>query len=491
MRRTSSTLPAYLLRPVLALLLIAMATAALVWVRRDLTTATIAILYLLPVGLSTSLWGLGPGIAAAVAAFVALNFFFVEPYYTLTVHHTQDVLVLIVFLIVAGVLSQLVGRAQQGQALATANEREATRLYELSAGLAALKDEPSIVRLLGEQALQAFEADRVTVEVAGDAAGQRWQAGVPPNESRPDGPPQAVVPVQSSKGRLGEIRLWRQAGPLSEAQSRLLRTFAGQGALALDRARLGEAETRAKVSEESDRLKSALLSSVSHELRSPLSTIKASVTSLSREDVGWDSDARRDLLAAIEEETDHLNRLVGNLLDMSRIEAGALKPDRKWNSLREIVEGVVRRMHDPLAHHRLELDVPEELPLVAVDYLQMDQVFTNLLSNCLKYAPPGTAVGIRAGVVSEGWLQVEVTNEGPPVPAEHIERIFDKFYRVTHADRVTGTGLGLSICRGIVEAHGGRIWGENQPGGFAFRFTLPLTLEGHPPLPSPHESEPE
>ncbi|HSB91008.1 MAG TPA: ATP-binding protein [Anaerolineales bacterium] len=489
MRRPTTPSKSYLLHPLVALVAIGAATAVLAWLRGSLTTATVAILYLLPVGLSTALWGLGPGVVAAVAAFLALNFFFIEPYYTLTVHHTQDLLVLIVFLIVAGVLNQLVGRAQLGQALATANEREATRLYELSAGLAALNDEDSILRLLGEQALRALEADQVEVQRAGARDGEgRWR--LPEGPSPKEGPPDAVAPVQSSKGRLGEIRLWRAAGPLTEAQARLLRTYAGQGALALDRARLREAETRAKVSEESDRLKSALLSSVSHELRSPLATIKAAVTSLSHEEVSWNSEARRDLLAAVEEETDHLNRLVGNLLDMSRIEAGALKPDRKWNALREIVEGVVRRMGAAFADHRLEVDVPDELPLVAVDYLQMDQVFTNLLSNCLKYAPPGTAVAVRAHPLADGWLDVEVTNQGPPVPAEHIERIFDKFYRVTNAERVTGTGLGLSICRGIIEAHGGRIWAENRPGGFAFRFRLPTTFEGHLP-PAPLEAEAE
>jgi two-component system sensor histidine kinase KdpD len=197
MQQPAVTPKSYQVHLLLALEPIGLATAALLWLRQDLTAATIAILYLLPVGISTSLWGLGPGIVAAVAAFLALNFFFVQPYYTLTVHHTQDLLVLIVFLIVAGVLSQLVGRAQLGQALATANEREATRLYELSAGLAALKDEPSIVQLLGEQTLQAFKADRVEVEVAGDAPGQAWHARVPGETAAPDGPPLAVAPVQS------------------------------------------------------------------------------------------------------------------------------------------------------------------------------------------------------------------------------------------------------------------------------------------------------
>ncbi len=182
--------------------------------------------------------------------------------------------------------------------------------------------------------------------------------------------------------------------------------------------------------------------------------------------------------------------LVGNLLDMSRIESGALKPRREWNILAEIVASVLVRMRHGAESHRLQVDVPESLPLVPVDYVQMQQVFTNLVSNSLKYAPQNTQVGIRAWEESD-FVHVQVSNQGPQVPAEHLERIFDKFYRITEAERVTGTGLGLSICKGIVEAHGGRIWAENLPGGLAFHFTLPLTLEGTRPPPMPMDTEAE
>jgi two-component system sensor histidine kinase KdpD len=256
--------------------------------------------------------------------------------------------------------------------------------------------------------------------------------------------------------------------------------FASQGSLALERARLAEADRRARVLEESDRLKSSLLSSVSHELRSPLVTIKASVTSLRSGAVDWDSEARDELLGAVEEETDHLNLLVGNLLSMSRIETGALNPQREWNALGEIVGSVIKRMRQETERHPIKIEFPEELSLVPVDYVQMEQVFTNLISNSAKYSPEDTPILIRSWQVNDREIQVQVINQGPPVPEEHLERIFDKFYRVTAADRVTGTGLGLSICKGIVEAHGGRIWAENLPGGFAFNFTLPLKWEGGP-----------
>ncbi len=207
-------------------------------------------------------------------------------------------------------------------------------------------------------------------------------------------------------------------------------------------------------------------------------------------EVSWDSPARAELIAAIDDEADHLNMLVGNLLDMSRIESGALKPKREWNILAEIVGSVLVRMRHSTEEHKLEVDIPESLPFVPVDYVQMEQVFTNLVSNSLKYAPANTAIHIRANVAGD-TVHVQVSNQGPHVPPEHLERIFDKFYRVTAADRVTGTGLGLSICKGIIEAHGGSIWAENIRDGFAFNFTLPLTWEGASPPQFPMDTQTE
>ncbi|MBI1856529.1 MAG: two-component sensor histidine kinase, partial [Chloroflexi bacterium] len=211
--------------------------------------------------------------------------------------------------------------------------------------------------------------------------------------------------------------------------------------------------------------------------------------SLRSGEVNWESSARADLLAAVDDETDRLNILVGNLLDMSRIEAGALKPQRQWNLLAEIIDGVLARMQHLTERHRVETDVPDDLPLLPVDYVQMEQVFTNLISNSVKYAPLGSLIRISVRVRDEEAVLVKVSNQGPQVPPEHIERIFDKFYRVTAADRVTGTGLGLSICKGIIQAHGGEIWAENLPDGFAFNFALPRSWDGAPPPPLPVDPE--
>jgi two-component system sensor histidine kinase KdpD len=482
----SSLLRSQLWSYLLAFLLIIAMTAVFVILREVIDTTLVALLYLIPLGIITVRFGLGPGITSALIAFLAFNYFFIQPYYTFTVHRPADVVILVVFLIVAVVISQLVGRAQAGLAAATAREREATQLYELSIALTGLGDDEAIAQILARQVHGVAAGDYVELSITG-ARSFVYQI---PDTQRPTRPPELITLIEAARGALGEIRLWRAEPPISSREKRLFQTFASQSALALERAWLAQAESRAKVLEESDRLKSAILSSVSHELRTPLSTIKAAASSLRGKEVGWDSAARVELVEAIDDEADHLNMLVGNLLDMSRIESGALKPKREWNILPEIVGGVLARMKNLAAGHRIEVDVPESLPLVPVDYVQMEQVFTNLVSNSLKYAPANTVICIRARQEIE-WVHVQVSNQGPQVPPQDLERIFDKFYRITAAEKVTGTGLGLSICKGIIEAHGGRLWAENMSDGLAFNFMIPLIWEGAGPPQLPIEEEPE
>jgi two-component system, OmpR family, sensor histidine kinase KdpD len=468
---------------VFVLAVIASITVIFFSVRDVLDITPIVLLYLIPLGLITAFWGLGAGIASAMLSFLAINYFFIKPYYTFAVHHPTDLVILVIFLVVAVVISQLVGQMQASLAAATAREREATQLYELSTALVGLQDEHAIAQMLARQVQAVSQGEYVELEIAGSPPVTFHQ----PEIDAPLRPADLIVPMQTARGILGEIRFWKAASSIG---MRLLQTFASQGALALERASLAEAESRARVLEESDHLKSILLSSVSHELRTPLSTIKAAASGLRGGEVGWDSPVRVDLVAAIDEEADHLNMLVGNLLDMSRIESGVLKPKRDWNILSEIIGSVLVRMRHAIEGYHVEANMPEDLPLVPVDYVQIEQVFTNLLSNSLKYAPTNSIINIRA-YLEENKIHIQVSNQSPQIPAEHLERIFDKFYRITAADRVTGTGLGLSICKGIVEAHGGRIWVENLTDGLAFHFTLPLTWEGAPPPQLPMDTETE
>ena len=474
------------MRFLIATLIIAAATALFyIFSTALITTTVIALLYLVPVGIIAWRFGRGAGIVSSVVAFFFFNYYFITPRYTFVVSHWEDWLVLVVFFVESISISYWVNRAQSSLVDSRQREREATHLYELSISLSGLRHEEDIARAIAQHLKDVFDAEVVEVVTFanpqrtvnrlclshGDAATAKTVAS-----------PSHTIQLNTSRGQLGEIRLWLPESGLEKKEDQLLTTFASISALALERVMLAQSESRSKILEESDHLKSALLSSVSHELRTPLATIKAAATSLRSGEVKWGSSASQELIAVIDEESDQLNRLVGNLLDMSRIESGALKPNKQWDALSDIVHAVVSRLRRALEDHILDVDVSDDLPLVAVDHSQLDQVLTNLLSNCVKYAPRGTTIRIHARPnVDFTMMNVQMSNEGPPVPDEHLTHIFDKFYRVTAADRVTGTGLGLSICKGIIQAHGGRIWAQNLSNGFAFNFTLPLMWEGARP----------
>ncbi len=254
-------------------------------------------------------------------------------------------------------------------------------------------------------------------------------------------------------------------------------TFLDQAAAIIERVRLQRESLQVEVLQRTDALRAALLSSISHDLRTPLSSIKASATSLLQEDVQWDEEARRSFARAIEQEADRLNRLVGNLLDMSRIEGGALKPEKEWYPIDELIHDVLGHMQPLLQGRTVCTDLPDDLPPIELDYLQIDQVVTNLVENAVYYTPPESPIELSARY-EHGEVIVSVADRGPGIAPADREHIFDKFYRVLGKQRGAGSrgsGLGLAVCKGLVEAHGGRIWVENREGGGAiFRFTLPV-----------------
>jgi two-component system sensor histidine kinase KdpD len=251
------------------------------------------------------------------------------------------------------------------------------------------------------------------------------------------------------------------------------------GVVVAQRARLVEESNRVQLLEEMDRLRAALIGSVSHDLRTPLASIKASISDLADPALRLSDEDRVMLLRTTEEETDRLTRLVTNLLDMSRIQAGALVPHRSATPLDELISAVAARLAPMMRQHRLTVDVPEGLPLADVDYLLVEQVFSNLLENAARYTPPGTAVTVSGVAVPDaGQVEVRVVDHGHGVAEGEQERIFDQFYRLRAESRDIGTGMGLAIVKGIVEAHGGRIWVEPTPGGGAtFALRLPVARD--------------
>jgi two-component system sensor histidine kinase KdpD len=462
---------------------VALTSAILVNYRGVFSTSVVALLYLLIVVLSTTIGSFTAGISASVFAFLAFNYFFLPPYNTFTVAHTQDITALFVFLVVAVIISNLMGRAQTRLKQIEAREREAIHLYELSSTLTAIRDEEQIADVLARHLLDALQAEAVEVLIQSNLPDKDCQnepciqVRLPEKSFRKQGFQQTQT-LSTNRGRMGEIHLWTIHPILLPNEMRLLQIISSQAALAVERTLLSKAENRAKILEESDRLKTAILSSVSHDLRTPLASIQAAASSLSDASAPLDPGARDDLLSLLLEETDHLNQLVGNLLNMSRIEAGALKPQRQWNAIADIINTAVERMQRQTTRHRLEIDVSDDLPLVQVDAMLIEQVFINLISNSLKYTPIGSLIFIQACVEDEAWMQITLRNQSPRIPEEHLEHIFEKFYTYPGMKQVKSTGLGLSICKGIIEAHGGHIWANNCPDGLEFCFTLPIDEEG-------------
>lgn len=479
------------LRPAFKLLIatgiVGLTSLVLILLRQYLTTSVVALLYLVPVVICAALLGRMAGITASVLSFLIFNYFFLPPFYTFQVAHPQDFLAMVVLLSVAILISSLMARVQANLMQVQAREHEAVQLNALSVDLTGKNDQVMIARTLAQRLADLFSPARIEVVL--------FQGEDPIRVRAPDENPgdtsaslSKTIPLSSPSGLLGEIHIWNLANKVLPHEERLLQTFASQGALALDRAILSNSETRARVLEESDRLKTAILSSVSHELRTPLASIQAAATSLFNPDVSLEPTARSELQSLLLEETDHMAQLVGNLLNMSRIEAGALKLQRQWNSLAEIVDTGLRRLRRNSADQAIEVDVSEDLPLVSVDSVLMEQVIINLVRNSLKFAPAHTAIQISAKV-QEQTLALTVSNTGPPIPDEYLQHVFEKFYPIPGRENLQGTGLGLSICKGIIEAHGGKIWATNLAEGVAFHFTLPLTWDGALPMIPSNENE--
>ena len=438
----------------------------------------VVLAYLLTINIATQVGRSIAGLTASVTAFLLLNVFFIEPRGTLLINNQTDLLVLFIFLVIALINSQLLGRAQTNQRRAETRERDAIRFYEFSLELIGLRDNATVAQLLSNRLRSILNANQIEVTLFEKEQLQpdTWRSGEAKNQNLQ----RMHEPIASARGSMGEICIMRTE-MLSADEQRVVRTFASEAGLVLERFRTAEAESRAKVLEESDRLKSALLASVSHELRTPLATLRAGAESLSTGIVPPESQNGHELLSDMNDAAQHLTRLVNNMLDMTRIESGALNPQWEWNELVEIVNMAVTHLRSELGVHTLLIDVPDDLPLLPIDPVQIDQVFTNLISNSAKYAPVGTCIQIIARVQDDSFALIQVINQSPVLPEEDLARIFDKFYRVTHADQVMGTGLGLSICKGIIEAHRGRIWASNLPGstiGFVFNFTLPLKWNG-------------
>jgi two-component system, OmpR family, sensor histidine kinase KdpD len=321
--------------------------------------------------------------------------------------------------------------------------------------------------------MEPFALSRVEIDATLDGTDMRAVARA--NGEFSVGGPRTSVRLLAGDSPIGTLVAERPAGgrPFSRDDQLLLEAAARQATAALDRARLDARARNAQLDAETNQLRAAMFSSVTHDLRTPLASIKAGVTSLLDAAVHHDPAQERELLTTILEETDRLNRLVGNLLDLARIRAGALTPTRQPGAMDEIVEFVLARMRPRLADHVVTADLPASLPDVSVDPVQLDQVLTNLLENAGRHAPKGSEIGVSV-LWMHGAVQVRVSDEGPGIPLDERDRVFEAFYRGSSSPETPGSGLGLAISKAVVVAHGGRIWIEDNPaGGCVVAFEIP------------------
>lgn len=467
--------------------------------------------------------GRGPSIAAALGAFGAFNFLFTEPRFTFSVTDPEVVLALVAFLVIAIVTSQLAAALRERAVEAATREREARLLHDTATLLATrpLVDALEGIgeRLRGELGIPAVGIDvagsGTRGVVAGDLAALREARGgaqrieilghaAPSREAPPGGlgrwrsihRPHAAGAVVG-RGRLYRVPITTRDGPIDgsldllvgssaempgETFTRIVSTAAGQIALAAEQDRLRRVGTEAELLRRTDELRGRLLDAVSHDLRTPLASIIAAAGSLQQTDVTWTDEDVREFASAIEHEAERLTRIVGNLLDLGRIRDGSIVPAREWQDPSIVVEDAVDRLRARLAEREISFVAAPGMPPVLLDAVEIDQVLANLVENAANASPPDAPIHVTAEV-ADGELRVAVEDRGPGLPGGPADGLFDPFVRGEPRVAGVGTGLGLAVARGLVLAHGGRIWGENRSdGGARFAFALPA---GTAPEPEP------
>ena len=484
-----------------SLLLVLGATLASVVSLRFLTPTNVIMFYLLAVVVASLRLGFKPALLTALLGVLAFDFFCISPYYSFAVADTKELITFAGLFTVGAVISTLVARARSQTETIQTREFQTTNLYALSRGLASavsLKDILNTVirhvseTLPGKVVIYVPEGESLNLEAASPGLspgekeksvalwafrnGQMAGRGTETLSSSEF----LYLPLQTGARVVGVmgIKMEHAGEELAPERRRLLEAFSNQAALAIERAYLAQEAERAQLFQATERLERSLLNSISHDLRTPLSSIMGTLSSLRDEGNVPGDESRRELIDLALEEAERMNRFVGNLLDITRLEAGVLKIKKELYDLQDLLGSCLAALESRLKGRKMKIQVPPDLPLIPMDSVLMAQVLINLLENALKYSPPDGLI-LVGGRVRENRVEIEVADQGPGVPPAHLGQIFNKFFRFKRTEEVGGTGLGLAISKGIVEAHEGKIWAENRPeGGFRIIFTLPLAPPG-------------
>ncbi|HWK45918.1 MAG TPA: sensor histidine kinase KdpD [Stellaceae bacterium] len=478
--------------------MVALATGACLLLDRVVTLPNLSLVFLLAVLSSAVRYGLWPSLFSSLLSVVAYNFFFLPPLYTFVIADPANFVALLFFLLVALITSNLTAVTQRQARTAADRNRKTEEMYAFSRKVAAIRSLDDLLWTVTYQIAVMLKVD--VVVLLADADGLAIRGSYPPedelgsadmaaaqwswsnnhpagrgSDTLPGGK-RLFLPLQTGQGAIGVVGVDRTAPELlSPDERRLLDALLDQAAVAIERVRLAEDVDQVRLQAETERLRNALLTSVSHDLRTPLASIIGALTSLKTYGDLFDKPSRDELITTAQDEAERLNRFVGNLLDMTRLESGGIMPKADPVDVGEVFGTVLRRTAGLLVHHQVELAIAEDLPMVAVDSVLLEQVLFNLLDNAAKYAPPETKVEVRAEAAN-ATMSIEIIDEGPGIPAEALDAIFSKFTRLQQGDnRRAGTGLGLAICRGFVEAMGGTISAQNRldRSGALFRIKLP------------------
>jgi two-component system sensor histidine kinase KdpD len=476
---------------------VALATAIGFLLAPRFERTNIVMLYMAVVVSMSLLQGRGPSILATILGVAAFDFCFVPPQWTFGVSDSEFVVTFAVMLVTGLVISELTSRVRAQSVAARQRERNTAALYALTRELTNLATREAVAQASRRIVGEALDCD-VWIVVPG--ADQRLISADPTSGSWPPAKDHGIVqwvfdkrrpagrgtdtlagadacylPMLVTGGAVGVIgvRPHDAANWPAIRQDSQLNAFIGQIASALERCELARIAEQTRLQIETERLRNSLLSAVSHDLRTPLSTISGAAGLLIQQDRELNEGAKHDLAESIFDESDRMSRLVSNLLDLTRLEAGAIRPTLELQPIEEVIGVVLERLERQLRQHPVQTSLPHDLPAIAIDGLLMQQVFVNLLDNAVRFAPPSTPIEIAARTVGSTLL-VDVADQGPGIPPGEEHRIFEKFHRANQ-QAASGSGIGLAICRGIIDLHAGTIQALNRPGGGAiFRIALPL-----------------
>ena len=477
---------------------VALATAASVLFNRIFPVESLSLFFLVGVLFVATRFGLWPSLFASALSFVSYNFFLTQPYYTLRVVRESDILTLLLFLAVAIATGNLAARLRAQVKAQRAIAKRTANLFEFSRKVASVVSLDDVVWAAVHHVASTLNCDSLILmtdkkdrlAIVGGyppedrleprdwgAADWAWQKGEPAGWNSQTLPSAAwyFLPMKTAETQHGLLGVrFARSQYMTPEERRLLDALVDQVAIAIERTQLAADMEETRLLSETESLRAALLSSVSHDLRTPLVSIIGAASSLVASDAAIGADGRRILAETIRDEGERLNRYIQNLLDMTRLGYGGLKVARQPVGLGETVARAVRRIGRALGAHRVETDIAPDLPDISGDPILIEQVITNILDNAAKYAPPDTAIAVTARA-EDGMIDVTIDDEGPGIPAADRTKIFDMFYRAKAGDRqAAGTGLGLAICKGIVEAHGGRIRIGARPGGPGTRVSIRL-----------------